>query len=144
MPELPEVESTRRSLESFLKGKRVESVTPDEEDRIVFDRNPPRAVKAALEGARVTATGRKGEHFWLKLDGRPWPVFHLGMTGNVDLRRPGGEFERAWGGHLWSQGKRERELGYLPFCRFRMAMEDGTEMAITDPRRFGRIRLAED
>jgi formamidopyrimidine-DNA glycosylase len=32
----------------------------------------------------------------------------------------------------------------LPFCRLRIVADDGTEVAITDPRRFGRLRLARD
>lgn len=67
------------------------------------------------------------------------------MTGNVEIRRSGGSFTRAWGGRkLWSEGKRERGAPFLPYCRLRMVMEGGTEIAITDPRRFGRIRLAHD
>ena len=89
-------------------------------------------------------SGRKGKYFWLELDRRPWPVFHLGMTGNVEIRRSGKSFTRAWGLKLWSEGKRERNAPFLQFCRLRIIMEDGTEIAITDPRRFGRIRLAND
>ena len=148
MPELPEVETSRRRLHQVLRGKRLTQVIPDEDDRIVFDQASPADFRRALEGARVRGSGRRGKYFWLELDRRPWPVFHLGMTGNVEIRSPkskGGRFAKAWGGlQLWSEPKREKGLPGLPFCRLRLLADDGTEVAITDPRRFGRIRLAQD
>lgn len=146
MPELPEVETSRRRIERVLKGKRLVEVMPDPDDRIVYDRQSPDEVREALEGARVVGTGRKGKYFWLKLDRKPWPVFHLGMTGNVEIRSSKKGFTKAWGGHsLWSEPKRDGlPPKFLPFARLRMTAENGVEIAITDPRRFGRIRLAED
>jgi formamidopyrimidine-DNA glycosylase len=145
MPELPEVETSRRALERALKGKRLVSVIPDLHDRIVFDTASPAKFRQTIEGARVTGSGRKGKYFWLQLDRRPWPVFHLGMTGNVEIRRENGLFTPAWGGkHGRAEKATELARKVLPFCRLRMTAEDGTEVAITDPRRFGRIRLAED
>src|SRR5207237_407773 len=116
------------------------------DDRIVYDQDSPERFRKAIEGARVTGSGRKGKYFWLELDRRPWPVFHLGMTGNVILRRPGKRgFVKAWGGlKLYNEAKQEPGSSFLSFCRLRIVVEDGTEMAITDPRRFGRIRLAQD
>jgi formamidopyrimidine-DNA glycosylase len=145
MPELPEVETSRRRVEKILKGKRIVEVIPDPDDRIVFDQASPEEVRAAMEGARVMGTGRKGKYFWLELDRKPWPVFHLGMSGNVEIRGKKG-FQKAWGGYkLWSEGSRKGlDPKILPFCRLRLLAEDGSEVAITDPRRFGRIRLAND
>lgn len=146
MPELPEVETSRRSLDKVLKGRRIVKAIPDSDDHIVYDRDPPEKVQRALEGARVTGSGRRGKYFWLELDRRPWPVFHLGMTGNVEIRRDRGKFVKAWGGEgLWSEPKRDEAAErFLPFCRLRITADNGTEVAITDPRRFGRIRLARD
>lgn len=120
-------------------------VIPDAEDHIVFDQASPEEIKRAMEGAKVTGTGRKGKYLWLELDRRPWPVIHLGMSGNIEIRGKKG-FVKAWGGiRLWSEGKKkERSPKFLPYCRLRIVAEDGTEVAITDPRRFGRIRLAND
>ncbi len=146
MPELPEVETSRRRVERVLKGKRLVEVLPDVDDRIVYDRDDPESFRSAVEGAIVRGTGRKGKYFWLELDRRPWPVFHLGMSGNVEIRKGRGGFAKAWGGiKLWSEPKRLGQAAkFLPHCRLRLVADDGTEVAITDPRRFGRIRLAED
>lgn len=133
-----------------MKGKRIERAQPDLEDRIAYDRASPAQFKQAIEGARVVGSGRKGKYFWLELDRRPWPVFHLGMTGHVEIRkRGGGKFAKVWGdrkmaGKRLARPKGELAASILPFCRLRLVMSDGTEVAITDARRFGRIRLAQD
>jgi formamidopyrimidine-DNA glycosylase len=153
MPELPEVETTRRKVEQALKGKRLIEVIVDPSDRIVFDRDSASEIVAALQGAKVVGSGRKGKYLWLKLDRRPWPVFHLGMTGHLQIRRAGGGFVLPWGGekhrrgsagHLKSKSKSPVESKVLPYCRMRLRTRDGTEIAFTDPRRFGRVRLAQD
>jgi formamidopyrimidine-DNA glycosylase len=124
MPELPEVEAVRRRLEKALRRKRIvrASAAPDP---IVYDLNEPRRLARALVGRRVQGAGRKGKHFWLVLDERPWPVFHFGMTGWFHIDAPGRQPERR-------------------FERFSLEMDDGTRATFTDPRRFGRIRLVED
>lgn len=145
MPELPEVETTRRQLEKLLKGKRILHALPDNKDRIVYDTATPRAVRRALEGARVINTGRKGKYLWLELDRKPWPVIHLGMTGNLVIVHSVGS-SRAWGGlRLWSQAKHTvQKNGQPKFTRLWLEADDGTQLAIIDPRRFGRIRLVND
>ncbi len=144
MPELPEVEATRLILEKKLKGLRITEVTPDRDDHIVFDQASPEEVSAALEGARVRKVVRRGKYFWIELDRKPWPVFHLGMTGHIEIRGKTGRFKKAWGEKLWNEPKRDDfSERFPPFCRLRFAMSDGTEIAFTDPRRFGRIRLVE-
>jgi formamidopyrimidine-DNA glycosylase len=119
VPELPEVETVRRLAERTLRGRRIAAVAVAE-DRLVYDRVAQRSVAAALRGATVTGARRKGKHFWLELDRRPWPLFHLGMSG--------------WF-HAYRDGERPR------FWKIEMATEDGRRFAMTDPRRLGRIRL---
>jgi formamidopyrimidine-DNA glycosylase len=146
VPELPEVETTRLHVEKIFRGKRLLTVTPDLDDTIVFNEASPEEVKIALEGSKVIGTGRKGKYFWLELDRRPWPIFHLGMTGNIETRVGKKDFERAWGGEkLWSEPKKETaKTRFIPFCRLRVVAENGAEFVFTDPRRFGRIRLTLD
>src|SRR5579884_1519669 len=108
MPELPEVEVTRLVVERALKGKRIDRVFPDE-DPIVYDKATPREFERALEGARVTGSGRKGKYFWLELNRKPWPVFHFGMTGHMEIRKSKGTFVKAWGHRLWNEPEREKD-----------------------------------
>jgi formamidopyrimidine-DNA glycosylase len=146
MPELPEVETVRRKILKALKGKRIMEVHAEEGDRFLFKETPLPSVKEALTGARVTGAGRKGKYFWIELDRRPWPILHLGMSGNVEIRLPNRKSKRSWGGLTLYSTSRSRDQGdpRLFFCRLLLVAEDGVEVALTDPRRFGRIWLAED
>lgn len=123
MPELPEVEAARRRLQRALRGRTIVSASALD-DRIVFDQAPPRAVAAALRGARVCAVRRWGKHLWLELDRRPWPAFHFGMTGSF----------------VFYQRPRDRPA----YSRLELVTDTGLRAAFRDPRRFGRIRLHHD
>jgi formamidopyrimidine-DNA glycosylase len=136
MPELAEVETVRQHLAKSLKGKKIQEIVLDEKDRWLFAFAKHAAVKKALEGAKVIGAGRKGKYFWLELDRKPWPIFHLGMSGNVSLLEgPAGKGKHRdiWGGEnrMW-------------FCRLLLILDKKIEMAFTDPRRFGRMWLADD
>jgi len=123
MPELPEVETARRRAERALRGRRIAAVAVVR-DPIVYDGIAPARFAAALRGRRVLAVRRKGKHLWMELDRRPFPLFHFGMTGAFELYRDGAERPRFW--------------------KVEIATEDGTRLAMTDPRRLGRLRLRLD
>ena len=81
MPELPEVETTRRRLEPELAGKRFERV----EIRTPKLRLPvPQELKTAMPGRTVQALGRRGKYLLFFCDGGCL-VIHLGMTGFLRL-----------------------------------------------------------
>lgn len=142
MPELPEVESVRSRMEKALKGKRIREVYAEEGDRFLFAETPLADFKQALIGAKVKGSGRKGKYFWLELDRKPWPIFHLGMTGNVEIKSEEESKAHGWGGvKLWSSGKKEGARSW--FCRLLITTENGNEVALTDPRRFGRVWLSD-
>jgi formamidopyrimidine-DNA glycosylase len=140
MPELPEVETARRNLEKALKGKKIEEVKSDLKDRSVFDRQAPQAVARALKGVTVRSIHRKGKYLWLELDRRPWLVLHLGMTGDIKIRKKGQD----WSGVHLHGLKKTASLKLPPYLRLYFITSDGIEVAFTDPRRFGRIRLVND
>lgn len=113
MPELPEVETTRRGLEPHVVGRRI---------RDVVVRNPnlrwpvPRDLAARLRGAKVRSVTRRGKY--LLFDCRDGHLLvHLGMSGRLTLVR---EDEPA------------RKHDHID-VRF----EGNGAMRLTDPRRFG-------
>ncbi len=120
MPELPEVETARRRAERALRGRRIAAVAVVP-DPIVYDGVTPSRFAAALRGRRVRAVRRKGKHLWMELDRRPWPLFHFGMTGSFEIYHDGVPRPRFW--------------------KVEIATEDGTHLAMSDPRRLGRLRL---
>jgi len=137
MPELPEVEAARRLLTRAAVGRRIVSarVMPDP---IVFQGVSPARIRRALVGRRVVAAHRHGKHLWLELDERPWPCFHFGMSGGIEVR--GRQRQR-----LMVEGRRAREEPWPPrFLKLHLTLDDGGEIVFRDARRLGRVRLRHD
>jgi formamidopyrimidine-DNA glycosylase len=137
MPELPEVERARRLVERVAVGRRIVRVRCAE-DRIVFAGVTPRAMARALTGRVVVASRRRGKQMWWELDQRPWPLFHFGMTGQFVTPAAGPL-------RLAAHGKQALDRSWPPrFWKIRLELDDGTELAMTNARRLGRIRLQHD
>lgn len=147
MPELAEVETVRREIVKHLKGRTIKDVVVDEADRYLYAFAKASEVKKSLTNAKIIGAGRKGKYFWLELNRKPWPIIHLGMSGNIAILDPKAKtsgHQKIWGGaKLWSsktQDLRER----LNFSRLLLEFDKGFELALIDPRRFGRMWLTDD
>lgn len=81
MPELPEVEVTRRRIAPLLVGRTIQRV--DTTAPSYFFLTPPRALQKALAGRRIDALGRHGKYLLAQLDDGARLLFHLGMTGQL-------------------------------------------------------------
>ena len=136
MPELPEVEFGRKVAASVVVGRRLKAVEVAD-DPIVCEGVAPPDVERAMLGARVKAVGRRGKHLWFELDRRPWPTFHFGMTGA--FRRPA-ETPLA----LEGSAKTPDATWPPKFTKIWMKTDAGDELAMTNARRLGRIRLRDD
>ena len=117
MPELPEVEVTRRSLEGPLAGARIRAVALGKPLRWPLGCPP-----AQLVGLDIGPITRRGKYLWLALSGRPDAgglLMHLGMSGSLALQPgvapPAGPHEH-----------------------FTLETSHGT-LRLTDPRRFGAV-----
>lgn len=135
MPELPEVETTRRGIEPHVKGKEVRGVTVRHRGL----RWPiPEDLEERLCGTRITAVRRRGKYLVFDTP-RGHLLVHLGMSGSlriagpndelrkhdhVDIHLPGGRSlrfhdPRRFGCFLWVEGEAEQhpllaELGPEP------------------------------
>ncbi len=137
MPELPEVERARRLVERVAVGRRILQAHCAE-DEIVLVGVTPSAMARALTGRVITASHRRGKQLWWALDERPWPLFHFGMTGQFVTPQAGPL-------RLAADGKRALDRSWPPrFCKILVVLDDGTELAMTNARRLGRIRLQHD
>lgn len=81
MPELPEVEVTRRRIAPLLVGRTVARVRTTRPS--YFFLTPPRTLARRLAGRRVTALERHGKYLLLSLDDGSRVMLHLGMTGQL-------------------------------------------------------------
>lgn len=119
MPELPEVETIRCRLEPLLTGRKIvhaEIVDP----RLTRPR-PAAELATGLEGAQIAALDRRGKYLLVRLQSGLTLVIHLRMTGSLRHRHIGAE-----------------ECGHE---RARLELDDGSELAYRDVRRFGTWQL---
>ncbi len=115
MPELPEIETIRRTLALELPGLRVEAVG----GRSIAMRRPLDVgrIAAAAGGRKFVAARRRGKYLLLDLDPAGALLAHLGMSGRVQLVDAGSPL---------------RDHTHL-----RLLLEDRRELRFVDPRRFG-------
>jgi formamidopyrimidine-DNA glycosylase len=86
MPELPEVEVTRRGIEPHIAGQRIERVavrTP----MLRWPLSPH--LPALLERQVVERVGRRGKYLLLECEAG-WVIVHLGMSGTLRVLPQGG------------------------------------------------------
>ncbi len=120
MPELPEVETTRRGIAPLIGGRRVASV-------IVRDRRlrwpVPAALARSLPGQTVRAVGRRAKYLLLALD-RGTLIVHLGMSGSLRVV--------------------PAETAAEKFDHVDLVFDDGNCLRMRDPRRFGALLWTAD
>lgn len=119
MPELPEVETTRRGIAPHLIGQRVSRV-------IVRERRLrwpiPEDLDVRLSGQRIEAVERRAKYLLIKAEVGTL-ISHLGMSGNLRLVEAG-----------------------LPAAKHEhvdIELESGLALRYTDPRRFGALLWSE-
>lgn len=81
MPELPEVEVTRREIAPVLVGRRIARVHTSSAS--YFFLTPPRQLQKRLAGRTVRELRRHGKYLQALLDNGETLVMHLGMTGQL-------------------------------------------------------------
>lgn len=81
MPELPEVEVTRRLLAPRIVGRVIAGVRCGPPS--YFFLTPPRRLERQLRGRAVTALDRRGKYLLMGLGDGDRLLMHLGMTGQL-------------------------------------------------------------
>ncbi len=83
MPELPEVEVTRRGIEPFVTGRRVERV--DVRTPALRWPIPPHLAKT-MTALKIDKVERRGKYLLFETS-EGWLIVHLGMTGTLRVLR---------------------------------------------------------
>ncbi|MFU6374414.1 bifunctional DNA-formamidopyrimidine glycosylase/DNA-(apurinic or apyrimidinic site) lyase [Pseudomonas otitidis] len=115
MPELPEVETTRRGIAPYLEGQRVSRVVVRER-RLRWP--IPEDLDVRLSGQRFVAVERRAKYLLLQAETGTL-ISHLGMSGSLRLVEAG--LEAARHEHV------------------DIELESGLALRYTDPRRFGAL-----
>jgi formamidopyrimidine-DNA glycosylase len=117
MPELPEVETVRRSLLAKLPGRRVTEIqVRDARLRVPVAEEK---LNELIAGRRVTDLSRRAKYLIIHFDSGSHLIIHLGMSGQLLLMPAGRPFD-----------KHEHVI---------FSLDDGLELRFRDPRRFGMV-----
>jgi formamidopyrimidine-DNA glycosylase len=122
VPELPEVETVRASLEPALVGRRFERV--EITDPRLTRPLDPEEVAAELNGEVVQALERRGKYLVVRFRSGRVLLIHLRMTGSLGHHRNG-------------------NLQDDPYRRAVVRLDDGSDVTYRDVRRFGTWLLLE-
>jgi formamidopyrimidine-DNA glycosylase len=118
MPELPEVEVTRRGVAPHIEGRVVEQVVARREGlRWPF----PPGLGELLAGKRILHTGRRGKYLLIGFE-HGTLILHLGMSGHLRVLPPGIEPRKHDHFDLVVNGPEGRQV-----------------LRLHDPRRFGAV-----
>ncbi len=119
MPELPEVETTRRELLPYVTGRTITGVDVEWAGTV---RHPsPETFKAGLKGKRILDIGRRGKYMIFHLDSGEKLIIHMKMSGSLLVQPP-------------SDGRFVRAVIHL----------DKGAIYFRDPRKFGKMWLVAD
>ena len=135
MPELPEVETVRDGLARHVLGRTVVHADVLRDYCVRHHDGGPDGFVDEVTGRRLEAAVRRGKYLWLALDAAPGtgPVrpfvapraalmVHLGMSGQVLVRPPGG-------------------AAAPPHLRVRFVLDDSSELHYVDQRTFGHLAV---
>ena len=117
MPELPEVEITRRHLADTLIGSKMADVSVTHV-RTTRHNSGPAEVESRLRGRTVLTVQRKGKFLRLGLDDGQTLVAHLGMSGRFSVNGP-----------------------EEPHTHFTAVLDSGDVVSFIDPRTFGFVSI---
>lgn len=118
MPEMPEVETVRRTLNPLMRGKVIKKVTVWYPKLITGDVDE---FKKALQGKKILRVDRYGKYLLVRLSGDLTLVSHLRMEGKY---------------HVTSPDAIKNKHEHLEFL-----FSDGTAIRYQDVRKFGRMQL---
>jgi formamidopyrimidine-DNA glycosylase len=131
MPELPEVETVMRGLDSVLTGQRIKTVRLARGDlRFPF---PPDFAKR-IEGRLVLRLRRRAKYILAFLEGGDVLILHLGMSGRFTVIDGKGRMKGL--GEFYEEST-AGDGGAGPHDHVVFTCDDGLQVVYTDPRRFG-------
>jgi formamidopyrimidine-DNA glycosylase len=113
MPELPEVETTRRGIEPWLVGRRIERVLV-RQPRLRW--RVPAGLAGKVTGSRVRSVARRAKYLLIGTDAGTL-ILHLGMSGSLRILDAG--------------------TPPLAHDHVDLVLDSGRCLRFNDPRRFG-------
>ena len=117
MPELPEVETVRRTLLRHVRGRRITRV--EVRDGRLRVSVPQAALRQLVVGRRIVGVRRRAKYLIVDLDGGAALLLHLGMSGRL---------------RVIGTGEPQRKHDHVVF-----GLDDDRLLVFNDARRFGLV-----
>jgi len=140
MPELPEVEVTRRRIGKLLVGRKIASVVTTKPS--YFFLTSPKKLQQELAGRTVQKLDRHGKYLLARLDSGATLLLHLGMTGQ--LFGEGARSIRLLRAPDRRSKATEKPRGFSPDEHTHLQLEfkdGGPRVFFRDVRKFGKVLL---
>ncbi|CAI5760642.1 unnamed protein product [Candida verbasci] len=163
MPEVSEVSHTVAQLRRNIIGYTISKINYLVHDSLLFPiiktSTDPESelvkIEQKLLGSHIESVGRHGKYFWIRFAGFKIMLMHFGMTGMIKIRNIASHLKFMENGgdkKLMNKLKtiddvKMEEVWPPRFTKLELELKLGDsilEMAFTDPRRLGRIRLLEN
>jgi formamidopyrimidine-DNA glycosylase len=119
MPELPDVEIIKRTLEKQVLGKQIREIVI--KDIRVIQGTDEKTLNKVSKGKKLNTLKRYGKYLFIELNQSAWLTLHFGMTGNLFFVNEAEETIR--------------------FERVSFILSESERLAFDDQRIFGRIGL---
>jgi formamidopyrimidine-DNA glycosylase len=140
MPELPEVEVTRRQITPLLVARTIVGVRTTKPS--YFFVTPPDVLAAGLTGRRVDRLDRHGKYLLARLDDGRTLLLHLGMTGQLFAQ--GARSPRLLSSTSSGTLPPEAQDGFAADAHTHLVLElsgGGSAVCFRDARKFGKVQL---
>ncbi len=140
MPELPEVEVTRRRIAPVFVGRTLRAIRTTAPS--YFFLTPPVELARRLVGAEVEALVRRGKYLVAELADGQRLLLHLGMTGQ--LFAAGATSLRLLSATARASLAPEEQVAFEPDAHTHLQFQftdDGPDVLFRDVRKFGKVQL---
>jgi formamidopyrimidine-DNA glycosylase len=138
MPELPEVEVTRRKIGPMLVGRPISAVHTTKPS--YFFLTPPAELKRRLKGRKVEELLRHGKYLLAELDDDSRLLLHLGMTGQLFVQGSSSLRLLSSTSRATLAPEQQPEFKADRHTHLRLAFADGgPEVWFRDARKFGKV-----
>lgn len=137
MPELPEVETIVKDLRKNIIGRSIVDVWTDAEELIIKKPKRLRFFKKEIKGRKIKAVRRRAKNILIDLSQGKTLLVHQKMTGHLLV----GKWKKVRGGWISELKGPLLDDARNRFLHLIFFLDDGTQLALSDQRKFAKAEL---
>ncbi len=146
MPELPEVETTVNFLRKKIIGKKIIDAWTDYQAHKFSFCGGFENFKKEIIGKKIEEVFRRAKNILIKLDNKKILLIHQKMTGHLLYGRWVKTDKKILGANKWKSAWMSLKSSalndaYNDYLHFMLFLSNGKQIAMSDLRKFGKIRI---